>query len=173
MRYSFLGGARMFLRLKFSPLCILFLLLCLPILGRADNVTVPLADPQNQSVDQADKPTEPVLTEGQMYDIREPILLPNDNRYVLLAASLLAVFLVLALLLFFWKKRTREQKAAQAHETALQTLEQAGQLIEEQNSSAFVTLIDQTLRRYISNVSISLPADRPPENLSTVWLKSG
>lgn len=36
-----------------------------------------------------------------------------------------------------------------AHQTALRELDRAGPLIEQQDINAFITLIDQTLRRYI------------------------
>jgi len=134
---------------------VLFLLLCQATVALADNVTVPLADPaaqnqsSDQSVDQPDKPAEPILAEGEMYDIREPIPIPDNNRIIWLIAAILAALLLLGLILFFWKKRTRKKKAVLAHETALHELDRAGQLIEEQNINAFITLIDQTLRRYI------------------------
>ncbi|MCW5203892.1 hypothetical protein VU12_13260, partial [Desulfobulbus sp. US4] len=52
-------------------------------------------------------------------------------------------------LLFLEKSEPVNKKAVLAHETALRELERAGPLIEEQNINAFITLIDQTLRRYI------------------------
>ncbi len=147
---------------KKSPLrmqCFLLLLILLLTTASgnasADQVIVPLADPsaqksaQKQTADQPDKPAEPVLAEGQLYDIREPIPIPDSNRILWLIAAVLAALLLLALLFFFWKKRTRKKKAVLAYETALRELDRAGPLIEEQNISAFITLIDQTLRRYI------------------------
>ncbi|MCI5168405.1 MAG: hypothetical protein D3903_20515 [Candidatus Electrothrix sp. GM3_4] len=123
----------------------------------ADQVTVPLASAQksaqnsvqDQTADQSDTTKEPALTDNQLYDIREPILIPDSNRFLWWIAAVLAGLLLLGLLFYFWKKRARKQKAVLAHETALRELERAGPLIEEQNINAFITLIDQTLRRYI------------------------
>jgi len=138
------------------PTILLLILLLTTICSgaSADQVTVPLADPaqksmQNQAADQADTTQEPALAENQLYDIREPILIPNSNRFLWWIAAVLAGLLLLGLLFSFWKKRARKQKAVLAHETALRELERAGPLIEEQNINAFITLIDQTLRRYI------------------------
>ena len=127
----------------------------------ADQVTVPLADPSQKSTqesvqeqladqsDKTDKSAEPALAQDQMYDIRGPILIPDSNRILWWIAAVLLAILLLALFFFFWKRRSRKQKAILAHETALRELDRAGPLIEEQNINAFITLIDQTLRRYI------------------------
>jgi hypothetical protein len=126
----------------------------IPTTVSADQVTAPLADPaqksvQSQPASQPDNQKEPALTENQLYDIREPILIPDSNRIFWWIAAILVGLLLLGLLLYFLKKRTRKQRAVLAHETALNELERAGPLIEEQNINAFITLIDQTLRRYI------------------------
>jgi hypothetical protein len=123
----------------------------------ADQVTVPLASAQKsaqksiqgQSAAQPDTTKQPALTDNQLYDIREPIPIPDSNRFFWWIAAVLAGLLLLGLLFYFWKKRARKLKAVLAHETALRELERAGPLIEEQNINAFITLIDQTLRRYI------------------------
>ncbi len=140
----------------FAPTAFLLLLLVtmIPAAASADQVTVPLADPaqksvQDQAAGQPDPAQEPALTENQLYDIREPILIPNSNRILWWIAAILAGLLLIGLLFYFWKKRARKQKAVLAHETALRELDRAGPLIEEQNINAFITLIDQTLRRYI------------------------
>ncbi len=138
-----------------ASLLFILLLAAFPASTLADQVNVPLADSatqksaQNQSVDQADKPAAPVIAENEMYDIREPIPIPDSNRLFWLIATVLVALFLIGLILYFWKKRTCEQKAVLAHETALRELERAGPLIEEQNINAFITLIDQTLRRYI------------------------
>jgi len=142
----------------FAPTAFLLLLLVtmIPAAVSADQVTVPLASAQktqksvqDQAADQQDPAQEPTLTENQLYDIREPILIPDSNRILWWIAAILAGLLLIGLLFYFWKKRARQQKAVLAHETALRELERAGPLIEEQNINAFITLIDQTLRRYI------------------------
>ena len=140
----------------FAPTAFLLLLLLImiPAAVSADQVTVPLADPaqksmQDQTAGQPDTTQEPTLTENQLYDIREPILIPDSNQILWWVAAILAGLLLLGLIFYFWKKRARQQKAVLAHETALRELERAGPLIEEQNINAFITLIDQTLRRYI------------------------
>ncbi|MCI5126820.1 MAG: hypothetical protein D3925_20650, partial [Candidatus Electrothrix sp. AR5] len=140
----------------FAPTVFLLILLLtmIPATASADQVTVPLADPaqksvQGQAAGQPDNLKEPALTENQLYDIREPILIPDSNRILWWIAAILAGLLLIGLLFYFWKKRARQQKAVLAHETALRELERAGPLIEEQNINAFITLIDQTLRRYI------------------------
>ncbi len=163
MNHLFLGlflvGTKKSLPLR--PQYFLFLLFLLTTLffgnAAADQVTVPLADPaqkaqksvQGQAAGQPDNLKEPALTENQLYDIREPILIPDSNRILWWIAAILAGLLLLGLLFSFWKKRARQQEAVLAHETALRELDRAGPLIEEQNINAFITLIDQTLRRYI------------------------
>ncbi len=135
---------------------LLNLLIIFPVAASADQVTVPLTDPaeqasqdqQNQNINQAGN-TEPTLGQAQLYDIREPIPIPNSNRFFWWIAAGLIVLLLLAIFFYFWKKRARKQKAVLAHETALSELERAGPLIEAQDINAFITLIDQTLRRYI------------------------
>ncbi len=135
-------------------LFILLLGLLLPAAVSADQVTVPLADPAqqtSQNQQSANQPgnQEPSLGQAQLYDIREPIPIPDSNRFLWWIAAALIGLLLLALFFYFWKKRARKQKAVLAHETALNELERAGPLIEAQDINAFITLIDQTLRRYI------------------------
>ena len=149
-------GAKNFSPLRphyfFIPLFLLLLLTTGNVF--ADQVTAPLADPaqdsqQEQAANGPENAKLPTLTESQLYDIREPILLPDSNRFLWWIAAVLVGIVLLGLLLYFRKKRTRQQQAVLAHETALRELERAGPLIEEQNINAFITLIDQTLRRYI------------------------
>jgi hypothetical protein len=128
----------------------------IPVAAFGDQVTVPLADPtqqtsqgqQNQNINQPGN-QDPVLGQAQLYDIREPIPIPDSKRFLWWIAAVLIGLLLLAIFLYFWKKRARQQKAVLAHETALSELERAGPLIEAQDINAFITLIDQTLRRYI------------------------
>ncbi|WP_446009360.1 DUF4381 family protein [Candidatus Electrothrix sp.] len=141
----------------FAPTALLLILLVivmLPAAVSADQVTAPLADPAQKSV-QGNTATpqntvpEPALTKNQLYDIREPIPIPDSNRFLWWIAAVLIGLLLLGLLFYFLKKRTRKQRAVLAHETALSELDRAGPLIEAQDINAFITLIDQTLRRYI------------------------
>lgn len=149
----------------FAPTVFLFFLavcsiyIVIPSSVSADQITAPLApsapstppasiDKTAQKQDQ-DTAAEPALTENQLYDIREPILIPDSNQYFWWIAAVLISLLLLALLLYFWKNRNRRQKAVLAHETALRELDRAGPLIEQQDINAFITLIDLTLRRYI------------------------
>ncbi|XOF34326.1 MAG: hypothetical protein ACL93V_03250 [Candidatus Electrothrix sp. YB6] len=121
-------------------------------IGFADQVTVPLTDPaaQNQSADQQTQPPKPpAIGPDQLYDIKEPILIPEHNRILWIVAATVLATLLLIVLILFLRKRSKKQKAVLAHETALHELKRAGLLIEEENIAAFVNLIDQTLRRYI------------------------
>lgn len=139
----------------------ILLLAVLPLSAAADQITAPLAGPTQQSAqgsdtDQQNKLSAPQQTtpqaspgENQFYDIREPIPIPDSTRFLWWIAAILVSILLLGLLFYFLKKRTRKQRAVLAHESALRELERAGPLIEEQNISAFITLIDQTLRSYI------------------------
>ena len=140
--------------LLFIPSLLLILLTMLPAAVSADQVTAPLADParksvQNNTATPQNAIQEPALTENQLYDIREPIPIPDSNRFLWWIAAVLLGLLLLGLLFYFLKKRTRKQQAVLAHETALSELDRAGPLIEAQDINAFITLIDQTLRRYI------------------------
>ena len=137
---------------------LILLLAILPLSAAADQITAPLADPAQKSVQEQNTnqnnarqqaTQQGALAENQLYDIREPIPIPDSNRIFWWIAAVLAGILLIGLLLYFLKKRTRTQRAVLAHETALRELERAGPLIEEQNINAFITLIDQTLRRYI------------------------
>ncbi|XCN71327.1 MAG: hypothetical protein Q3M24_13505 [Candidatus Electrothrix aestuarii] len=140
---------------------LILLLAVLPLSASADQITAPLADPAQQSAQKPDTGQQNTLTpqqqatqqtslgENQFYDIREPIPIPDNTRFFWWLAAILAALLLLGLLFYFLKKRTRKQRAVLAHETALRELERAAPLIEEQNINAFITLIDQALRRYI------------------------
>lgn len=146
------GAARSGRIQGFAPPALLLILFLTAICSAAsaDQVTAPLAEPGQQSLQSKnDAAKEPALTQDQLYDIREPILIPDSNRFLWWIAAILIGLLLSGLLFYFWKKRTRKQRAVLAHETALHELERAGPLIEEQDINAFITLIDQTLRRYI------------------------
>ena len=98
-------------------------------------------------------PLQPPVTAGaeagELFDIKGPIEITNNSATLLMASAAAAALLLLGILAYFLWKRSRRQKAVLAHETALQRLVAARQLIEEHNVAAFVTLIDQTLRNYI------------------------
>ncbi len=152
-----------------------WLLVCLPVNLRADTITAPLAEStQGEQQDagepadipaglSASGPVEPLQQNAvnappglqtasaaaELRDIKEPVEIVNNQQKLLITAAAVLTAVILLALLIFWWKRSRKQQAILAHETALQQLEQAGQLIEEQKVNAFITLIDQTLRRYI------------------------
>lgn len=140
-----------------SIVCTLYIVIPCP--ASADQITAPLApstppasiDKTATAQQDQDTTAEPVLTEDRLYDIREPILIPDSRQYLwwLAAVLILVSLLLLALFFYFWKKRNRKQRAVLAHETALRELDRAGPLIEQQDINAFITLIDLTLRRYI------------------------
>ena len=122
----------------------------------ADQVTVPLADTAGQTGGQQ-QPAAPGQPAGlsppavpdQLYDIKGPVPLPDHGRLLwLLAIGITLILLFIAIILFL-RKRTQTQKVALAHETALQQLDRAEQLIKQGDTAAFINLIDQTLRRYI------------------------
>ena len=85
----------------------------------------------------------------ELFDIKEPIpIIDNSTTILVTAAALLGAALLIALIIFLWK-RSKKQRAILAHETALQELAKAQQLIEAHEVDSFVTLIDRTLRNYI------------------------
>ncbi len=110
------------------------------------NVPLPAQQQQNPTM-QTGQPDSNGKTE--LLDIKGPIEITDNTKIVVLtAAAILAAALVITLIIFLWK-RSRKQQAILAHETALQQLLRAQQLIDQHNVDAFVTLIDQTLRSYI------------------------
>ncbi len=149
-------------RLLFSSFLMSVLLFFFASVG-AENITAPLIDPAAE--EQAETaPIEPLQQipglppaiqpgvqpdEPALFDIKEPIeIVDNTRTNVIIAASILAILLVIALIIYLWK-RSRKQKAILAHETALQQLLNAQQLIDDHQVDTFTTLIDQTLRNYI------------------------
>lgn len=85
----------------------------------------------------------------ELYDIKGPMPITDNSTTILItAAALLTAALLIALIIFLWK-RSKKQRAILAHETALQKLAKAQQLIDTHEVDFFVTLIDQTLRSYI------------------------
>ncbi len=106
--------------------------------------------PAQQLQNQAAGPQGPAAAPGsELYDIKGPILIPDNTRTLLIIAAVLLAAVLLAALGWFLYKRSRRQKAILAHETALANLGRAERLIEKGEVEAFVTLIDQTLRSYI------------------------
>lgn len=84
-----------------------------------------------------------------LYDIKEPVPITDNSATILIAvAALLAAALLIALILFL-RKRFKKQRAILAHETAMQKLAKAQQLIDGHEVDSFVNLVDQTLRNYI------------------------
>ncbi len=131
----------------------------------AEQINVPLStDTQLQEppTAQADSPGP-----EELYDIKEPIpIIDNSTTILITAAALLAAALLIALIIFLWK-RSKKQRAILAHETALQKLAKAQQLIDAHEVDSFVILIDQTLRNYIeARFSISAPRQTSREFIS-------
>ena len=130
-----------------------FGLLLLVLLGFS---TVVLAEPGNGSPS-GPPPQTPTIQAGQpasagkneLLDIKGPIEITDNSRTVALTAAATGALILLIALFLLWRKRFRKERAILAHATALQQLDRARQLIEEHRVDDFVSLVDQTLRRYI------------------------
>ena len=114
---------------------------------QAEPVTAPLAMPQQT-------PAVPAVQQDtakgpELFDIKGPIEITDNSKTIILTAAAIGLLILLAALLILWRKRAEKQRAVLAHETALQQLLQAQQLIDGHRVDAFITLIDQTLRSYI------------------------
>ena len=135
---------------SFRIILLIVLLSCFSSL-QAETTNVPLQPtPQQQHNPAIQTPHSGNAEEPELLDIKGPIEIPESSRTkILLTMAALAALALLIALCFLWWKRTRRQQAALAHETALQRLLDAQQLIEGHKVKAFVTLIDQTLRSYI------------------------
>lgn len=136
------------LRVSFFLILLFFLSLTGPAnILWAEQINAPLStDTQLQEppTAQADNPGP-----EELFDIKEPIPITDNSTTILItAAALLATALLISLIIFLWK-RSGKQRAILAHETALQKLAKAQQLIDAHEVDSFVTLIDQTLRKYI------------------------
>ena len=133
--------------IRCSFLLLFFLLgFCSILQAEQTNIALPAQQQQHPTM-QIGQPDSDGTTE--LLDIKEPIeITDNTKAVVFTAAGILAAALVITLIILWWK-RSRKQKAILAHETALQQLLRARQLIDEHNVNAFITLIDQTLRSYI------------------------
>jgi len=127
---------------------LLFFLLAFAGTLQAEQTNVPL--PVQQQQNPTMQTGQPDSTgKAELLDIKGPIEITDNSKTVALAAAaILAAALVITLIILWWK-RSRKKQAILAHETALQQLLRAQQLIDEHNVDAFVTLIDQTLRSYI------------------------
>jgi hypothetical protein len=116
---------------------------------QAEATNVPLSTPQQQH-DQTTQPSRPESAgENELLDIKGPIEIKDTGSTVIITAAGVAGLILLIILIIVWRKRSRKQRAILAHETALQRLAQARQLIDAHEGDSFVTLIDQTLRTYI------------------------
>ena len=129
-------------------LLLLFLLFIFSGTLQAEPTNIPLpAEQQQIQTIPTDQPDSNKTTE--LLDIKGPITITDNTKtYLLTAAAILGAALIITLSILWWK-RSRKQKAILAHETALQQLLRAQQLIDKNNVNAFITLIDQTLRSYI------------------------
>ena len=138
--------------IRLSFFLMLFLFFFLSLTGPAnilwaEQINAPLSTGtqlQEPPTTQADNPGP-----EELYDIKGPISITDNSTTILItAAVLLAAALLIALIIFLWK-RSKKQRTILAHETALQKLAGAQQLIDTHEVESFVTLIDQTLRNYI------------------------
>ena len=134
--------------MRFFSLFLLFLLFAglSPVLSTGQQITAPLAEPQLES--SGEKAADSVPAQ-ELFGIKGPIEIPDHSTTLLMGIAALLAVLLLVLLIVLWRKRAGKQRAIQAHEQALQRLAQAELLIDNRDVDAFVTLIDQTLRRYI------------------------
>lgn len=113
----------------------------------AEQINAPLAT----GTQLQEQPTAQTESPGpeELFDIKGPVPITDNSTTILITvAALLAAALLISLIIFLWK-RSKKQRAILAHETALQKLAKAQQLIEAHEVDSFVTLIDQTLRSYI------------------------
>ena len=130
------------------------LILLISLLGysgtlQAEATNMPLSTPQQQH-DQTVQPSRPEsVGETELFDIKGPIEIKDTGNTVIITAAGVAGLILLIILIIVWRKRSRKERAILAHETALQKLAQAQQLIDAHEIDSFVTLIDQTLRTYI------------------------
>lgn len=119
-------------------------------------------------------PTTQIDSPGpeELFDIKGPIPIKDNGPTILItSAALLAAALFIALIIFLWK-RSGKQRAIPAHETALQKLSGAQQLIDIHEVDSFVTLIDQTLRSYIE-ARFSISARRQTSREFVTGLTTG
>lgn len=83
-----------------------------------------------------------------IYDIRPPYfyLKPITWLWLLLGVP---VLIALAVLLWIWLKPTRVLRAKTAYELALEKLEKARALLNEQNPEPYAVLVSETIRSYL------------------------
>ena len=81
-------------------------------------------------------------------DIRPPFfyLMPLTWLWVLLGVLVLAA---LAVALWFWLKPLRQRRAQTAYELALEKLERARALLNEENAEPYAVLVSETVRTYL------------------------
>jgi hypothetical protein len=92
--------------------------------------------------------------EEQLYDIHGPVVLSTGLSSLCLGLMVFVLVLLVllglsGLLLYLRRQRTQKHTLVQAHELALFDLVRAEQMMEEEQLHAFITLIDQILRRYL------------------------
>jgi hypothetical protein len=133
--------------MKYFFSILLLSVMTLPIILQAESVTAPLSAPQQSSVVPQVQPAPSAGTE--LFDIKGPVEITDNSKIIIQAAAAITILILLAALIILWRKHSKNQQAVLAHETALQQLLQAQQLIDEHRVDAFITLIDQTLRSYI------------------------
>jgi len=85
----------------------------------------------------------------QLRDIHPPLLLPEAPDYTLLIAGVLLSFLLLAVVLWFFRFRKKKVFLQPAHETALADLQLARKLMTIEESKQYAGEVSMILRRYI------------------------
>jgi hypothetical protein len=81
-------------------------------------------------------------------DIRPPFFFLKPLTWLWVVLAILVV-ISLAVLLWFWLKPLRERRAKTAYDLALEKLESARALLNEENAEPYAVLVSETVRTYL------------------------
>lgn len=85
----------------------------------------------------------------QLRDIHPPIALPQEPNYLLIAAAILGLLVVVGAIVWFVRSRKKGVDLPLPHETALADLMQARRIMDLDQSVEYATEISNILRRYV------------------------
>jgi hypothetical protein len=83
-----------------------------------------------------------------IYDIRPPFFYLKPLTWLWVLLGVLSA-LSLAVLLWFWLKPLQERRAKTAYDLALEKLERARALLDEENAEPYAVLVSETVRTYL------------------------
>ncbi len=126
------------------------LLLMLLLLPYAYALASPPPVSQPLNLLQRHAPAQVAQQDSDIRDIKGPVALPDNTRFLIPAAAILAGIILATLLVWYLRKRRQPQAPTPSPDAvALSELDQARALMTEQMSLVYAERVSDILRRYI------------------------